>query len=481
MLIISSTIKRLLLMLIIVSFTTSVIAASPLISITLLPGSRAQQVIPNNGATIIKYRVTNNSYRGITFQEKPMPGVIDLLDNEKSCNVNQSLAGHDFCFLTLLVLAEQLPRGGVHGGPELISNPFWGYQPTSSEQINVSTTETPAPITLSSVSGLALSVKNTALNAALTGVSRQLVITNTSNSTATNVRYVVARLPSDASISPARCGDIASGQTCTLTVTPGATAISTSLYILSDDEETNELTVALNILSYGSQYQGGYVFSIDDTTPTTQSVGGTVAALSNQALLWPLGIIWASNGVYDCAYVQGSGPDTFANCTSYVDIPGINEVSTSPPDACNGNSDGTCNTAQIVNYFTSGGALNEPILLDKYAAGLCKATIEGYSDWYLPAICEMGYYVPGSQTPTIDSGCGTQSAPAMQNMLSNLANLSVGNLFGVTWSSTEYSHDDGTYNNAWSQYFLGQNSYQTHDGKENTSGVRCVRALTQPQ
>jgi hypothetical protein len=191
-------------------------------------------------------------------------------------------------------------------------------------------------------------------------------------------------------------------------------------------------------------------------------------------------VIWSSNGITTCEYTSLTNfdPNAFAPCTSYDDIPGIDETSTTAAgDACNGNVDGACDTQTIVNYYDTLG-----ISRNLYAAGLCKQTIDGFDDWYLPAICETGYWVAGPETPTIDSFCGAQSAPLIQNMASNLFELEpgIGGLFGVTWSSTQYSNLDGTINNAWSVYYFSRGYQQTHDGKENTSGVRCVRALTQP-
>ena len=116
------------------------------------------------------------------------------------------------------------------------------------------------------------------------------------------------------------------------------------------------------------------------------------------------------------------------------------------------------------------------------AAGLCTGTISAFSDWYLPAICEMGY---GANSAGIN--CGLQLTPAEQNIQSNLidinntdiAGLTAGSTSGLYWSSTEYSPDPTAV--AWFQVFVlnGGASFQGNDHKGNhTLGVRCSRALT---
>jgi hypothetical protein len=122
--------------------------------------------------------------------------------------------------------------------------------------------------------------------------------------------------------------------------------------------------------------------------------------------------------------------------------------------------------------------------LTYYAAGLCKATINGYSDWYVPAICEMDA-VNGSFT------CvgGTQS---MVNSLSFLiGDPSAGTpatscsppagtncLAGFYWSSTELSFVPQV--DAWYEQFSssGGGNFPGGTSKALQFGVRCSRALT---
>ena len=220
-------------------------------------------------------------------------------------------------------------------------------------------------------------------------------------------------------------------------------------------------------MALASVYQSGFIYSIDDTTPTTGSIGGKAAALTNQAAGDLSGIIWSSDG---------SG-----TTASYIAIFGISETSTSTSpspsageitgqSACNGAYDGACDTTNIVAYYSIPNT-NPAINLTYYASGLCKASIGGYTDWYLPAICEMG---PASN----GSGC-VSGTPNMVTNLPSLLTACTGTscLAGYYWSSTETSGVP-TYN-AWYQIFLsGGGSGQSVSSKGTTRGVRCSRALT---
>lgn len=330
---------------------------------------------------------------------------------------------------------------------------------TANHTVSVSFSSLTTTLT-ASVASLGLSVNNTGLNAALTGTPRLISIANAGASPAENVTYSPSpALPSGTTMSPASCGTIAVSGTCVLTITPGSTPSAapgdtnpTPITLSISGSNTNTLTPTINILTYGSVYRGGYVYAVDDTTLDIGSIGGKVAALTDQSA----GVIWSSNG---------SGSVVHDN------IPGITEISTSPPGACNGATDGACNTSEITAYY-SPPTTNPAVDLSFYAAGLCRAPIEGFSDWYFPAICEMGYDEIGSGA----NGCGTQASPTIQNMLSNLFDAAVGGLSGEYWSSTEWAGDATLY--AWSQtYDLGNIPQFTFDKSYNTIRVRCSRTL----
>jgi hypothetical protein len=122
-------------------------------------------------------------------------------------------------------------------------------------------------------------------------------------------------------------------------------------------------------------------------------------------------------------------------------------------------TDGASNSTAIIN--TGGIGSNAALTCQQYSVTVGSAT---YTNWYLPAICEMG-----------GSGEGAGCSGSTANMVTNLsAYLPSGNY----WSSTEFSAVPTS--NAWYQFFNGAGgSAQVTVGKINPLKVRCVRTLTQ--
>jgi hypothetical protein len=351
----------------------------------------------------------------------------------------------------------------------------------------------------------------TTLNLKAGGISRLITIANTGPGATYITVSPDPALPSGTSISPLSC-TLASGSSCVLTVTPGSTPsaipyqASTPIELTIDGlfpARSNILLVNLNILTYGSLYQGGYVYSIDDSTVNTGSIGGKVVSTTDQAPPAPNGIIWSSNGspTFRFTFSLDSIPGIAATSTTGSSVPAYTSAETSfnstysntgtypfPGSglfsSCNGGTNGACNSANILTlyntYITNYAIGSRPFELSSgitttsyYAAGLCKATISGYSDWYLPAICEMG---PASN--------GTGCVVGTQNMVSQLPDLlgssctyGANCLDGSYWSSTEWSTDPQQV--AWIQTFAsGGSSSQQAFYKYIQFGVRCSRALT---
>ena len=327
---------------------------------------------------------------------------------------------------------------------------------------------------------------------AQSGASRSITFINTSGSPVTINSVTATGLPTGTHFSNVNCtGSLNANSTCTVTVTPGSTVSSdNSSHLCSGGYaptpgastvtlSTNAGTVTVNIyvLSYGCIYQSGYLFSMDDTTPSTSSIGGKVVTTLDQdqsnVIVWhsTQTSIW---GIDDASTVGVPSPNTTSNQAATLSTGQLN---------CDAVNDGSCATNNIVVQY--------PSSLSSYAAGLCKQSINAdgasncssgsgcYSDWYLPSVCELG---PFGSDPTGNYPQGTNSqlcALGSTNIQNQLATGSIVTNFiaGYYWSSTEYSPNPQGF--AWFQQLqLGGPGGQAGFPVGDTVGVRCVRALS---
>ncbi|HAT6977457.1 TPA: DUF1566 domain-containing protein [Legionella pneumophila] len=294
---------------------------------------------------------------------------------------------------------------------------------------------------------LALSINSPGADPALAGNARIIRIENTGSIPANNVQVSTSGFPTDTSITNNGCtGMLNAGATCDITITPGGTAspdnsanactttpgtepVPTVVTVSADNAPSANVNVL--VLGYGCIYQGGFLFSVDDSTPITGSIGGKVAALSDQST----GTRW--------------GPS--------VAVAGISETSMPGPGSCDGKNDGECNTARII-----AAGLTSPV-----AAQLCEDLSDGgFTDWFMPAICELGRFVGlGS-----NAGCGTTNP----NLYTTLHTNNLGGFASdLYWSSTEFSGVPTDF--AWGQYFV--DGFQNGVNKVLSLRVRCVRAF----
>lgn len=127
-------------------------------------------------------------------------------------------------------------------------------------------------------------------NAALTGHPREIILTNTSTTaTTTPLTITTAGFPSG-TISTDNCTGVmlAPSGTCSITITPGQTATSACTSGISPTPGTvtinassapDAVTSDVVVLGYGCIYQGGVIYSMDDTTTITGSIAGKTAAI----------------------------------------------------------------------------------------------------------------------------------------------------------------------------------------------------------
>jgi hypothetical protein len=298
-----------------------------------------------------------------------------------------------------------------------------------------------------------------ALALATSGAARQVILTNNGTIAATNVSISYPTWPMGTTASSSCGGTLAAADSCTLTIMPGPNATSNcstglaptpgTVTVTADDAAAGQVSVL--VLNYGCIYQEGFVYSIDDTTPTAGSIGGKAAALM------------------DSLPGQASPISGNPNWGGYgTDVgPATDETNSQ------GANDGSANTAIIM---TALGCM--PSSID-YAACLCAtlsvdaagnipcAIAPCYTSWYLPALCELG-----SRSGTCAAG-----TPNIQTQLfeANIATLGLVD-GGYYWSSTEFSGIPMTY--AWGTYFSTGGSVQLVLSKDYPLGIRCTRLLT---
>jgi hypothetical protein len=334
---------------------------------------------------------------------------------------------------------------------------------------------------------LTVSPAHLALSGLGGGVSRTLTITNHSGSNVTLGAVIgpSPSLPSGTTVNTSQANACVPGLEllpsgiCTMKIVPGSTVTSGAggalcttgiapipSVVTVTDSHNNTVNANIVVLGYGCQYQEGYLFAIDDTLPVTGSIGGTVAALTDQADQ-STGIVWSSDTVsiwgIDEISTLGSPSPNASSAPSATLVPGqLN---------CNAATDGACATH---NVFVYGGAVS-------HAVSLCKTTLNGYTDWYLPSICEMG---PDSGSTICTSPPLTAIVPNMVDNLSGLLGNTTpctspaGCLSGHYWSSTQDASGPDDY--AWYQFFASAGSVQHVSVKQHNTalGVRCARALT---
>lgn len=400
----------------------------------------------------------NRSRKTHTLKMIPIPGIKQIKTTSTDCNSTFVLGYLQFCTLKLEVNGSKLTRS-INGGPAVCQNGNFGqcYQPVQSLKIRFIPQPPTGKVSLkASVDTLGLSVACSQANpdcvmvdSHLMGTPRKITITNQGPGTTTNFTITPSGLPKGTTYTLANCGKVLkANDSCIITIVPGAVASAdkNKTACTSGGAPTGSISASANgvtrtvnvyVLGYGCIYQDGYIYAIDDTTGITRSIGGKAITLNDQITSPPqvspppeAGIIWSSNG-----NGSSSGDESAV-------VIGTNQATTSP---CIGGQDGICDTNLIVSYYNAnreqGGP--PPTPLSYYAAGICKGLINNHTDWYLPAICEMG---------PVTAGAGSDCPTGIQNVTNNLAML-IGEpnattpstsclhgsncLAGSYWSSTE--------------------------------------------
>ena len=458
-------------------------------------------VAPKEAALVLRLSHTGATSGLVAEQmktgERTCTGV-DIL-----CGSTFSLHAGESCCLSFS-LTSTTP-GSFSLQPTVSTTPA-SYSGQAPSKLLISVVAHTAPILSVSQTQLALSIQGTTSTGVSIGKSRILVVSNTGDGPLTGLNIREPAWP-DGTLMSTTCGStLAPSRSCDITIAPGQVASSSctngttstpSMITLSADDVT-PIDIGVVILGYGCIYQEGYLFSIDDNTAASESIGGTVAALTDQSD----SILWSSNGEnalavsYDIipgignTSTSNSGSPTFDAFSSYFNSIYTGTLGLTSGDfrQCNGKTDGRCNADNILtfyNYYQTNYILDSPSPYTPtvssteksyYAAGVCDDYDSGhYQDWYLPTVCELTFDDPNIVQRM--AGCGSQENPLMQNIAQNLFTNDVGNITAGThfWSSTEFMYFyPETY--AWS-VLMWYPSFPGGGDKNDRDQLRCVRAL----
>lgn len=403
----------------------------------------------------VYYRVVNNSNSRHTLMAANLPrGITELSTGQGICKLPFTLAGGASCLLGFAVQGSTIANGTVlrpevcQTTPNGTPSPYLCYQSTAANATTFNVLPYNAPTLSVSQDFLALSVDDTTSNANLTGNSRYVDITNGSSDvdiTGFTISFS-QDLPSGTTYSTTNCGSpLVAGGTCRITIIPGSISSAAPgsaenpTWVKVSGSNSNEIVFGTEVFTYGDLYQGSYIYSVnDDLTdyPASGSIGGSG--------LW--------TGV-------SQSPRNEWSVQPYVNIPAIVPGSTSP---CLAITDGLCNSQQILAVY--------PSEFSSIAGACLGMTSEGFSDWYQPAVCQLGF----NTGATGDIGCGTQTTPTIQNISSSLR-------FNSAFPQNLLSGDMSCSNNSQNYTYFLANGYLSPVPKNQPySYGACVRDFTNP-
>ena len=281
-------IHRILISLFLLLTGTTVQAAKPLWTILSIPGSTPIQIVPENAEATVRYIVKNQTGKFKNLVIWPISGVTQTTP----CQLAPQGAAGDICILNLTMTGSQLPRNGIHGGPQLCQansngspNPNQCYQPSNIDSLNI--TRGPSVGAIITVNPLTLTFPVEG-----TGV---ITITNSaaSQEMTTNLQIPIPS-SSNIRIQSTTCGpNLAVGASCTVTFTATAAQELTNIAIKGSNTNTANLAVqavlspALITVTPTTVYVFEHkIFDVTVTTRLTsrtpaQNIAATIPSNSN--------------------------------------------------------------------------------------------------------------------------------------------------------------------------------------------------------
>ena len=203
----------------------SVQAGSPVLNFA--PLTKIIWTLTPSSIVNVQYQVTNNSHATHILTMTPITGITPITTSGH-CSNPFTLAYQQSCILDLQINGGAL-QGAVTQAPVVCeTDNFLCYRPSQSNQLKI-TLQNSAP---------GLIIGNSPLNVVAGGASGAMTITNTSATTAVNLRADFTGTPLAENViqDASHCKSLAPGQICTLTFKATQNAVNaTSFAILSDN------------------------------------------------------------------------------------------------------------------------------------------------------------------------------------------------------------------------------------------------------
>lgn len=473
--------------------SNSAIAGTPLWSFTPLTATTVD--VPSNGTATVQYQVTNHSAKIHTLVLQPITGITQNTSGNGICGTPFILQKNASCILSLQVNGNALSQS-ITDGPIVCeqASKLQCYRPAAANTLRITQAAPILSATIAESGSPVTLISN--------GSSSTLTINNTSLTvTALNIMSDFTSTALDGNVTETgnTCASVPPQSSCTLTFTPGNTVVSQTDFNIHGSN-TNTITAAIQInpdlsLSGISPVQGpasggtGITLTGVGLTGTTSVTFGGVAATSvNVVNSTTITVVSPAHavGVVDVAITTPGGSagiiagytyqTTAVGQTAYggtiACLNGANNLIASVADnsaaiewgglgmVTNSTSttDGETNTGLIVsNLGNNSGTpyaakLCSDFEVDSQGNTPCEAGNTCYSDWFLPA------------------GNNAGASGQLNCLYTN--RVAVGGFSAANyWSSTENSA-----NHAWIQGF--NDGTESHDLKNNSFRVRCVRAFT---
>ncbi|RUR18648.1 exo-alpha-sialidase [Legionella sp. km535] len=260
-------------------------AAAPLWTLTPAPGSNPTQEVPQNSTATVSYVVQNQSRQSKNVILLPITGI----QQTTPCRMAPNGQPGSSCTLNLLITSNDLPQGGIHGGPVVCQANADGspnrnqcYQPSKQEeQLKVSQSTTPEQA--------ALSFNPTNLSFIATTISSAITLTNTS--TLVTATGLVLTPSTNLMLVNNACGNtLLPQESCTFALTSSVASTGNTLTAKGTNTPSIQLTASvtpvLPLAAVGYYYNGsqnvplsytsndnGTTWSLSATLPPTQGNG----------------------------------------------------------------------------------------------------------------------------------------------------------------------------------------------------------------